>query len=167
LHDIEAGPLPATYDVAFVTGVIDLIQQPSLVLSNTLASLDAGGYLFLTIRNRDAYFPWYRLRPLQGLLRFSPWLQSWFLWFTTPLAMRRSDQPLETTYSAREMRRILSQQKCRIIAERGSYVLPMLWIPGTGPLIRSMRKLDRLVQRLPATPLCYRYLFVCQKDRCA
>jgi hypothetical protein len=70
---------------------------------------------------------------------------------------------MERIYSPGEMRGLLLEHGFDVVAEHGSYLLPMLWIPELGPAMWSMRKVDWLVQRLPANPLCYSYMFVCKK----
>jgi len=163
LHDIETGPLREPSDVVLMTGVVDFLATPDVALSNVRASLADNGYLLLTIRNRLAYFPWYHLRYLSRFLAFSPRLAHWFLWLTTPLGMRRSDQPFERVYAPSQMRRMLRTGGFRVRREYGSEILPMLWIPDLAPAIGCMRRLDLVVRELPPLPLCFRYMFVCQK----
>lgn len=163
LHDVETGPLREPCDVALMTGVVDFLATPDVALSNVRASLADHGYLLLTIRNRMAYFPWYHLRHLSRFLEFSPRLAHWFLWLTTPLAMRRSDQPFERIYAPAQMRQMLRTRGFRVAREYGSEILPMLWIPELRPTIWCMRKLDLVVRELPPLSLCFRYMFVCQK----
>jgi hypothetical protein len=77
--------------------------------------------------------------------------------------MRRNDQPYERIYSPREMRSLLREHGLRVDAERAASYLPMLRIPGISPLVAAVDRLDTALQRLPATPLGYEYLFACRR----
>jgi SAM-dependent methyltransferase len=163
LHDIEAGPLTERYDAVLMTTVIEFLADPGRALSNVRTSLADDGVLFLTMRNRFAYFPWYHFRSLDRVFRFSPWLRYWFRWFTTPLPMHPNDQSTERIYTSQEMRRLLSRHGFQVVDERGAQILPMLWIPGFPPALWSMRTLNQMMQRLPASPLSFQYMFICKK----
>lgn len=160
VHDIEQMPLPAQYDVITLTGVIDFVADPQAALLNLRASLKPGGVLLFNIRNRMAYWPLYHLRGLAVHLR-SEWLRHWFLWFTTPLGMRRSDQPYERVYAPSEARKLARGGGLRVVGEYGYHWLPMLWIPELPGWIALMRLLDRWSRYLPGKQRYYYYVFAC------
>lgn len=161
-HDIEQAPLPERYDVITLTTVIDFVASPSAALANLRASLKPGGTLLLSIRNRLAYWPWYHLRGLAGRIA-SPRLRHWFLWFTTPLGMRRSDQPYERMYAPAEMRRLIQGAGLRVAGEYGYHCLPMLWIPELPRWIAVMRRVDAWSRALPGRRRYYSYVFACKE----
>ncbi|HNP71445.1 MAG TPA: class I SAM-dependent methyltransferase [Kouleothrix sp.] len=160
VHDIEQRPLPEQYDLITLTGVIDFVADPAAALRNLRASLKPGGLLLFNIRNRMAYWPLYYLRGLAARLP-NERLRHWFLWFTTPLGMRRSDQPYERVYAPPETRRLAGQAGLRVVAEHGYQWLPMLWIPEFPRWIGLMRRLDRWSSHLPGKQRYYYYVFVC------
>lgn len=163
VHDIEWGPLPTPYDAITLTTVIDFLARPTIALAHLRASLRPGGLAIITFRNRLAYWPWYHAR---GFARFLPgaWLRHWFLWFTTPLGMRRTDQPYEQVYSSAEARALLRQSGLRPVAEHGFQCLPMLWIPNLPGWLKALERVDRWSQRLPGTSRYFYYIFVCSAD---
>jgi SAM-dependent methyltransferase len=160
VHDIEQAPLPKQFDVIILTGVIDLLAEPISALQNIRASLKPGGICFITIRNRLAYWPFYHLRKLAPLIP-TPRLRHWFLHFTTPLGMRRNDQPYERTYSPNEMRASLRLSGLKPVREHAYQWLPMLWIPDFPHLIRAMQRMEDLSHRVPGQSRHYWYIFAC------
>lgn len=106
LHDIELAPLPRKFDVITATTVIDFVTEPESAIRNIVATLRPGGLAFITVRNRQAYWPLYYLRGLAEVIP-NERLRHWFLWFTTPLALRRRNWPGERIYSLAESPRLL------------------------------------------------------------
>lgn len=160
VHDIEHQPLPTQYDVITLTGVIDFVAHPDAALRNLRASLKPGGVLLFNIRNRMAYWPLYHLRGLAKRL-WSERLRHWFLWFTTPLGMRRSDQPFERVYNPAEARALARRAGFQAVGEYGYHWLPMLWIPEFPRWIALMRRVDNWSRWLPGKQRYYYYIFVC------
>jgi SAM-dependent methyltransferase len=161
-HNIEAGPLSQRYDLLLMTGVIDLLADPFQALRNVRASLTPGGYALITIRNLHAYWPWYHLRGLAPLLKPMPHLHYWFLYFTTPLAMRRNDQPVEKLLTAWEAQAILKRTGLELIGTAGSQILPMLYIPGLPISQQISSGLDATVGRWAPHAMRYRYGLLCR-----
>jgi SAM-dependent methyltransferase len=161
LHDIEHGPLPRCFDVIACTTVIDFIAQPVVALNNIRRSLKPGGKLVLTIRNRWAYWPWYHLRHLAAVFPNPRW-RHWFLWFTTPLGLRRNDQPYEKVFSTMEARKLIVTAGLRPSAEYGFQWLPMLWIPEFPHWVRFLHHFDNWSRAFPLRARCYYYVFVCE-----
>ncbi|GAC1534666.1 MAG: hypothetical protein NVS2B7_03040 [Herpetosiphon sp.] len=128
-HDIVMSPLPQKYDLILMTSILDFVQQLVVALQHARQSLQPNGLLMVTMRNRWAYWPFYHLRSAARLLNRMPRLQHWFLWFSTPLGMRRNDQPYERVASLREARALLKSAQLIPIAEHGMMIFPMLSIP--------------------------------------
>lgn len=162
VHNIEQAPLPRQFDVITLTGVIDFLPDPVMALQHIRQSLAPGGHVIVSFRNRDAFWPWYHLRG--GAHRLpSAWLRHWFLWFTTPLGLRRNDQPHERVYSAAEARSLLRAGGLAPVRTHGYYRLPMFWIPEFPRLIATMRRIDAWARRLPwIAPYCL--VFVCAAE---
>jgi|GEM_PF-3505818 len=160
-HDIEAKPLSSDYDLLTLTTVLDFLAQPEAALANIRQSLTPNGLLLVTIRNRLAYWPWYHLRGLADRIK-NPRLKHWFLWFTTPLGLRRTDQPFEKVYSPGEARQMLLRAGFRPLATEGLMFLPMLWIPDLTRLVGFMQGLDKIARFIPGKNHFYIYMFVCQ-----
>ncbi len=160
-QDIEEKPLGSRYDLITMTTVIDFLAQPEAALLNIRQSLTENGLLLVTIRNRLAYWPWYHLRGL-GAKIMNPRLKHWFLWFTTPLGMRRSDQPFEKVYSPGEAKKLLESAGLKPIASEGMMFLPMFWIPDLTRLVKIMQGLDKIARIIPGKNHYYIYMFVCQ-----
>jgi SAM-dependent methyltransferase len=162
LHDVEHAPLPMQCDVIFMTGVLDFLANPDSALRHTRASLREGGLLLITIRNLLAYFPWYHLRFLANYVERCARLRHWFLHLTTPLGLRRNDQPFEHMYTPGEARQALQAAGFQVVREHADQILPMLWISGLPWLTSGTRWLDRSLG--PAVPrwLKFRYVFVCR-----
>lgn len=163
VHDIEQAPLPRRFDVLTLTTVIDFVADPVAALRHLRASLQPDGLALITIRNREAYWPWYHLRGLAHRLP-SARLRHWFLWLTTPLGLQRN-WPHERVYSRAEARRLLRAGGLAIRAEHGFQCLPMLWIPEWSRWIRVMQWVDRRSQALPGRARYYGYVFVCGADQ--
>lgn len=162
LHDIEHGPLPRQFDVVTLTTVIDFVADPVSTLENIRSSLSRKGLVFVTIRNRLAYWPFYHLR------RVSRWIPSgrlkhWFLWFTTLLGLRRT-WPYERVYSPREARLLLRSSGLCPIREYGFQSLPMLWIPEFPRWLSLMQRLDALSHYIPGKARYFYYVFLCTAD---
>ena len=162
LHDIESGALRESFDVAFMTGVADFLSDSERALANVRQSLRPGGHLFVTVRNREAYYPAYYLRGFARYLEWSPRLKHWFTWFTTPLALRR-EWPSERLYVPAEMREQLERAGFSIVRESSAQLAPSLWIPDLQTLFGLLQRIDRLCWDLPATPLGYQRLFQCRR----
>ena len=162
IHDIEVSALSDSYDVITMTTVIDFLSNPSQALLNLKASLSENGLLLVNIRNRLAYWPWYHLRHFTPKLGQRPRLQHWFSHLTTPLGMRRCDQPYEKVYSPAEARKLLRAAGLQPIAETGMMFLPMFWIFDMKRLYALMQRLDRVAHFIPANKHFYQYMFVCR-----
>jgi SAM-dependent methyltransferase len=161
-HNIEAGPLPQRYDLLLITGVLDFLADPIEALKNVRASLAPGGYALITIRNLHAYWPWYHLRGIAPLLKPIPRLHYWFLYFSTPLALRRNDQPIERMYTPQSVHSLLERVGLEVISTTGSQILPMLYIPGL-PLSQQLSSiLDSTVGRWAPHAMRYRYGLLCR-----
>jgi SAM-dependent methyltransferase len=164
-HDIARAPLPASYDALLMTSVLDFLPEPVCALANARQSLRPGGVLLVTVRNRSAYWPLYHLRGLAGRLGRAPRLRHWFLWFTTPLGMRREDQPFERVYTLAEARNLIRAAGLTPVAAGGMMRLPMLWIPGLPRLIGVMIWADRVTAPLLGSAGCYYIAFACKAAR--
>jgi SAM-dependent methyltransferase len=163
LHDIELAPLPSHYDIITLTTVIDFLSNPMAALKNITQSVTPTGLVFVSIRNRLAYWPWYHLRVLSPYIP-SRWVQRWFLWLTTPLGLRRLDQPFEQVFSIREARDLLMRAGLSPIAEYGHQVLPMLWLQEIPAMIRFATLVEDFSHKVPGKGRYYYYLFVCSRD---
>ena len=124
-RDIEEGPLDSAYDLLLLTTVLDFLAEPDVALRHMRRLLNPNGLILLTIRNRDAYWPLYHARHFAKRFQNRPRLHHWFLWFTTPLGMRRNDQPYEQVFSVGEARQLLRDCGLTPIAEEGMMMLPM------------------------------------------
>lgn len=160
-HDIVTAPVPKVYDIVFTTGVIDLVTDPLAALRNISQSLESESLLFISIRNLDAYAPWYHLAPLASKLNRWPRAKHWFYQFTTPLSLRRDDYPVDNMFTPSEMREMLQRSGLTVIGEHSTMILPMFWIWDMPRLLGVMKRVNRLV----GSPgrLGYRYMFVCKK----
>ena len=147
-----------------MTNVLDFLPDPVTALCHTRESLSSNGLLFVSIRNRMAYWPLYHLCKLARVFEHYPRLKHWFLWFTTPLAMRRNDQPFERVYSPAEASELLAQAGLKLVARAGMMWLPMLWIPNLTSLIKVMKWVDKLGRLVPGYNRFYYYMFICQID---
>ena len=161
-YDILAAPLPERYDLVLLTTVIDFVPAPLVALQHLRQSVAPGGLALITFRNRWAYWPGYYLRHLAPLLRRWPRVQHWGLWFTTPLGLRRHDQPFERTYSLAEARRLLTAAGLELVTSAGMMSLPMLWILDRPRLLGAVRAWDRWAQRWPMRAPFYQLAFVCR-----
>jgi SAM-dependent methyltransferase len=159
-HDIELAPLLSRYDVITLTTVLDFLSNPAQALENIRQSLAPTGIVFVTIRNRLAYWPWYHLRGLSAHIP-STWLRRWYLWLTTPLGLRRIDQPFEQVFSVNEGRQLLLKAGLSPVAEYGHQVLPMLWLEEIPAMLRFARLLEDFSHKLTGKTRYYYYLFVC------
>ncbi len=162
VHNIENAPVYPTCEAIIMTNVLDFLRNPKMALINVRTSLAVNGLFILTIRNRQAYWPWYYLRHWAKYLNKHPKLHHWFMWFTTPLGMRRSDQPFEKVYSPDEVAQMLNSAGFTVIKKNGMMVLPMFWIPGFKNLTRFMNWLDVVARLLPVKQQFYIYLFICR-----
>lgn len=162
LQDIEQSPLSGQYDAALMTTVVDFLAEPRAALEHVRDALRPGGLFLLSIRNVMAYFPWYHLRFLSRHMGRWPRLRHWFLHLTTPLGLRRNDQPVERMYRPAEARVLLRMAGFRVEAEYGGQILPMLWIPGLPRLTSCVRGLDRTVGVVVPRWLKFRYAFACR-----
>jgi len=161
-HDIVIGPLPYTYDAIFVTEVIEHLTDPRRALLHLYHSLAEDGYLFLSFPNRLAFWPWYHLRGLRHLVSWWPRMQYWIMWFTMPYEMR-SDQPLDHSYTPRQVAEFITAAGFHILCRRGMRLLPMFRIPGLDFTEAVVARLERIMQMLPPQWWYYRYMFVCQR----
>lgn len=160
-HDIELAPLDTACDAILMTTVLDFLSQPVPALINLRKSLSQDGLLFITIRNRQAYWPFYHLRHFGTKIK-NPRVRHWFLWFTTPLGLRRNDQPFERVYTPSEARALLASAGLTPVAESGMMFLPMFWIPDMQRLMAFMQKFDGLTRGLPVKNRFFEYMFVCR-----
>jgi SAM-dependent methyltransferase len=162
-HDIQSAPLPQRFDMITMTCVFDFLPDPVAALSNLRNSLTPGGMALITIRNRLAYWPFYHLRGLAHVLPAGR-LRHWFQWCTTPLGMRRTDQPYERVYTPGEARTLLHRASLQPVREHGFQWLPMLWIPDMPHVVRFAQKLDHWSHQLPGTTRYYCYAFICKAE---
>lgn len=162
-HDIEINPLGTKFDLIFLTGVIDFLPNPQQALQNLSNSLKPDGIAIISIRNLQAYWPWFHFRGLAKYIRPAR-LHHWFLWFTTPLGLRRYDQPFETVFTPKQARKLINGAGLSSSKEMGFQWLPMLWIPGSKRMIKIASALERISQKLPGNTRYYYYIFICRPD---
>ena len=162
-HDITEDILPLKFDLIICTGVLDFLSSPENGLDNMKNSLKPNGRLFISIRNKNAYWPFYHLRNLSKLIRSDRW-RNWFLWFTTPLGLRRRDQPLEKVFNIAEVKRMLKSANIQIIEETGFQIAPMFWINDIPIFYRFAKFLDIFCSLPILKSRCYYYCFVCSND---
>lgn len=160
-HDIVMKAFPMQYDIVFMTTVIDFVTDPVVALCHIRESLKLDSLLFISIRNLNAYYPWYHLGSLASKLTRWPRARHWFHQFTTPLSWRRDEYPVENMFKPSQMRQMLSNCGFVAIGEHSSMMLPMLWIWDMPRLVGMMKKVDSLL----GSPgeMGYRYMFVCRK----
>jgi SAM-dependent methyltransferase len=137
--DIEHNPIPPMEAIVCTT-VIDFLERPTAALRAFRLALDPGRPLLITFRNRDAYWPLYLIRHV--LARLPGRLGHWALWLSTPLPMRRRDQPFERCYSLSEAKALVTSAGFHVERVYGGLLFPMLFIPDTW-LERLACRLDR------------------------
>lgn len=160
-HDICAAPLPTQYDALVLACVLDFLPEPQRALNNLRASLRPGGRLLLHFRNRQAYWPWYHLRHVFARLPAGR-VRHWALHFSTPLGLRRSDQPFERVYAPAEIRALLAHAGLQPVARAGAMMLPMVWLPELPTLVHALARAERPFRQLPPWRRHYQLLYVCE-----
>ncbi len=160
-HDILSGPIEGRYDVAFSTEVIEHLVDPICGLRHMHSSLDRGGLLFLTFPNRLAYFPWYYLKPVIESLSGMPWIQRPLRWFALPYEMQ-SKQPVDHSYSPREVADFLRRERFRIVGTHGMWLWPMLRVPNWRWAETLVAVIERSCRPVIPKSAYYRLTFVCE-----
>lgn len=161
-HDLLSGPVPDTYEAAFLTEVVEHLTDPVRGLQNIHASLTDEAWLFLTFPNRRAYFPWYYAKPVVNLFRRWPAVHRRLGLLFVPYEMRTA-QPIDHSYRPKEVAAFLEAAGFEIIGRRGHRLFPM-WRFSRLPLISN--SVEWIEQRFGShfpTVAFYRYMFVCRR----
>ena len=166
--DIRQGsvlaPLPfpegQKFDLILLTEVLEHLKSPVQALQNIMRYLKPAGQLVITFPNAAAWLPFSRLaEPLA--MRIKPFRG--FLPHEHPL---RTEQPIDTLFSRREVLAMLRSAGLKVVGEACREVFPYLleffykFAPGIDPLPR-WQVLDRLCTRLRLFDLGYRVFLRC------
>jgi len=166
--DIRLGsvlaPLPFSeeqkFDLILLTEVLEHLKSPAQALQNVVRYLKPNGQLVITFPNAAAWLP---LSPLAEPLATRIKIFRGFLPHEHPL---RTEQPIDTVFSRREVISIISGTGLKVVQEECHEVFPYLlellykFAPGVDPQPR-WQALDRICTRLGLFNLGYRIFLRC------
>ena len=169
--DIRQGsvlaPLPfpedQRFDLILLTEVLEHLKSPVQALQNVARYLKSGGQLVITFPNAAAWLP---LSLLAELLATQIKIFRGFLPHEHPL---RTEQPIDTAFSRREVLSMIKDAGLKVIQEECREVFPYLleifykFTPGIDPLPR-WQALDRICTRLHLFNLGYRIFLRCVRS---